>query len=231
VSKLIQIPCVTRLFFPETSEKLIQLVKSIDSQYQIIENDTCCGLPFFEKGDLKNAKKTGEFQLKNLQNNTVISCGKRCSETFQKHYTQLFNNTVSHNEAIAFSKQVTDFNNLIEQLKINNADKITGTYFYIFDCYGDLPQQEKWLNLFSKVEWHTSSLKKTCCGAGTCLPVSNQELSFKLAEELANQIIELNISNVVFADDICRFHFMNYCKSKQLTLNCVHIIDLLHQAK
>jgi Fe-S oxidoreductase len=147
VSKLIQIPCVTRLFFPETSEKLIQLVKSIDSQYQIIENDTCCGLPFFEKGDLKNAKKTGEFQLKNLQNNTVMSCGKRCSETFHKHYTQLFNNTVSHNEAIAFSKQVIDFNNLIEQLKISNSDKIQGAYFYIFDCYGDILQQEKWLKI------------------------------------------------------------------------------------
>jgi L-lactate dehydrogenase complex protein LldE len=231
VSKLIQIPCVTRFFFSETSEKLIQLVKSIDSQYQIIENDTCCGLPFFEKGDLKNAKKTGEFQLKNLQNNTVISCGKRCSETYHKHYTQLFNNTVSHNEAITFSKQVIDFNNLIEQLKTSNTDKIEGAYFYIFDCYGDILQQEKWLNLFNKVEWHTSTLKKTCCGAGACLPVSNQELSFKLAEELANQIMELNITNVVFADDICRFHFMNYCKSKQLSLNCVHIIDLLHQAK
>ncbi len=231
MSKLIQIPCVTRFFFPETSEKLIQLVKSIDPQYQLIENDTCCGLPFFEKGDLKNAKKTGEFQLKKLQNNTVISCGKRCSETFHKHYTQLFNNSVSHNEAIAFSKQVIDFNNLIQQLKISNSDKIEGAYFYIFDCYGDILQQEKWLNLFSKVEWHTSTLKKTCCGAGACLPASNQELSFKLAEELAIHIIELNINNVVFADDICRFHFMNYCKTKQLSLNCFHIIDLLHKAK
>ena len=231
MSKLIQIPCVTRLFFSETSEKLIQLVKSIDSQYQSIENDTCCGLPFFEKGDLKNAKKTGEFQLKNLQNNTVISCGKRFSETFHKHYTQLFNNSVSHNEAITFSKNVIDFNNLIQQLKISNSDKIEGAYFYIFDCYSDILQQEKWLNLFDKVEWHTSILKKTCCGAGSCLPASNQELSFKLAEELANQIIELNIDNVVFADDICRFHFMNYCKAKQLSFNCFHIIDLLHQAK
>lgn len=228
---LIQIPCVTKQFFPETTENIVQLVKSINPQFQTIESETCCGLPFFEKGELKTAKKTAEFQLKKLSNNSIISCGNRCCSTFKTQFPQIFNNTVLHNEAIAFAKEVNNFTSLINSIKYSKLDTITGTYFYIFDCYGDYIIQENWLKSFKNIEWHSSSLKKTCCGAGACLPTSDQTLSFKLSELLANQIIELGINNVVFADDICRFHFINYCKSKKITLNCLHIIDLFYQAK
>jgi Fe-S oxidoreductase len=60
---MLQIPCVMFHYFPDTVKNLELLCQSAGLQYSIPDNQTCCGLPYFEKGELKSAKAIAEYNL------------------------------------------------------------------------------------------------------------------------------------------------------------------------
>ncbi len=222
----LQIPCVMQHFFPETMANLIKLCANAKYTVTIPENQTCCGLPYFEKGELKAAKSIGEYNLSVFGQNQLISASPKCCDTYSLKYPKIFNNTVSHNESVALSKNTIGLEVLFEKLNLDNAHSVKGSYYFIQNCQSSLPNQEAYLSKFRDCRWILPKLHSTCCGAGTCMPVTNREYASKMALNLIREAIDEQADFIVTVDDICRKHLQNVALENQLEIKTLHIIDL-----
>jgi Fe-S oxidoreductase len=234
----IQIPCITKHYFPETAEKIISLAIDFLKDIEVQTDFTCCGLPFFENGDLVSAKKIGEYNLKKTENNAFYTCSEKCGQVFIIQYPKLFNNTVFHNEAQNLSKktstlldmllEISSIKNTSINLALANIEE-TKT-FMMFDCSTDKQKQVKLLHQLGFKNWHSPSIINTCCGAGSCLPINSP----KMAELLTNKIIDDALLNecehIICFDDICRHQLNLGISKKQSHIKTLNVVDLFNLA-
>lgn len=223
----LQIPCITLHYFPETMENIQKLCSSAGYQASINEHATCCGLPYFEKGELKAAKTIGEYNLKVYGSEAIISISPKCHKTYSEHYPDIFNNTVSHNDAVHLAKQIISLEAIISKIKTDKFKSAQGKYFYVRECCRTETLDPETIGL-SNIEWVYSPLSTSCCGAGTSLPVSQPELSKNMAMALIEAFKSSGADAMVFEDDICRKHVLNVLGSD--TIKTYHIIDIIAKA-
>lgn len=227
MSFALQIPCVMQHFFPETMANLIKLCANAKYTVSVPANQTCCGLPYFEKGELKAAKSIGEYNLSVFSNTHMICGSQKCFDTFSLKYPKIFNNTVSHNESVTLSKSTIKLETLFSELSLSNAKAINGTYYLVKNCQS---QSMVDLSRLTEARWILPKLHSTCCGAGTCMPVTNGEYASKMALTLISEAVEQKADYIVTMDDICRKHIMNVAAQNQVDIKTLHIIDLFAQA-
>lgn len=229
MSFALQIPCVTQHFFPETMENLVKLCQHAKFTISIPDKQTCCGLPYFEKGEIKTAKAIGEYNLGVFGGTNVICGSPKCQDTFSQKYPKIFNNTVSHNESVSLARNTSGLSALFGKLSLANAGDIRGKYFVVQHCQSRLVTREQ-LESFANCEWIYPELEHGCCGAGTCMPTSNKELSYRMGLNLLRQATGANADYIVTMDDICRRHLINVATENNLPVKTLHIIDIFAMA-
>ena len=207
----------------------MKLCRLAGIEVQIPENANCCGLPYFEKGELKTAKTIGEANLAAIGGNNAVCLDAKCRHTFEFHYPKIFNNTVSHNETMQMVKQIKGIDFILERLNIDKIKSISGSYFLVRECC-QTGSGFDFTKLLSKVQWQSPYLKMTCCGAGTSMPSSDKALSDKMALSLIDEYTATGAEAMIFEDDICRKHVENVASSRQITIKSLHIIDLIANA-
>lgn len=225
----LQIPCVTMHYFPDTVESIQKLCQSAGFQASIPETSTCCGLPYFEKGELLQAKSIGEYNLSIFGQNNVISISPKCHNTYSQQYPDIFNNTVSHNDATHLARHLIHLIDLLSNIPKEKFKPLKGHYFYVRECCRAQEFDVNSLNL-TGINWTFSSLSPTCCGAGSSLPVNNKELSIKMAQALISDFKNSGAEAMVFEDDICRQHLINTANISQETISTFHLIDIIAKA-
>lgn len=229
MSSDLHIPCITRHYFPKTAENLKKVCELAGYKVQVPENSTCCGLPYFEKGDLKSAKSAGEYNLQVYRQPQLISSSPKCSLCFQHHYPEIFNNTVSHNDAQALSRKIFSLPDLIKRIDREKLSQASGNFFLVEECCNSsntlsiLPPSEL-------LTWHLAAIRPGCCGAGTSLPVFQHEIASDLAMTLIEEFKNSGAQAMVFEDDICRSHVSKVAESKGIEIHTSHIIDIIANA-
>lgn len=230
MSFALQIPCVTQHFFPETMENLVKLCQHAKYTISIPDKQTCCGLPYFEKGELKTAKAIGEYNLEVFGNTSLVCGSPKCQDTFSQKYPKIFNNTVSHNESVGLAKNTSGLSALFKKLSPANTGNIRGKYFVVEHCQSPELVTPKQLSAFADAEWVYPKLEHGCCGAGTCMPTSNRQFSYRMGLELLQQASNAGADYIVTMDDICRQHLINVAAENNLPVKTLHIIDIFAMA-
>jgi Fe-S oxidoreductase len=225
----LRIPCVTAHFFPQTAENMLKLCRLAGIEARLPESATCCGLPYFEKGELKTAKSIGEYNLTVAGNDDQVCLDVKCKHTFEFHYPKIFNNTVSHNATLQMVKQIKGIDFILDKLNIDKIKNIQGNYFFIKECC-QTGNGFDYIHTMTKVNWQLPFMRLTCCGAGSSMPHADKSLSDKMALALIDEFTASGASAMVFEDDICRKHVENVASSRQITIQTFHIIDIIANA-
>lgn len=225
----LQIPCITRHYFPDTVESIKKLCQAAGFQSNVPEGATCCGLPYFEKGELLQAKSIGEYNLSVYGQNQVLSLSPKCCNTLSHHYPDIFNNTVSHNEATQLARHLISLPELLKKIAPERFKTIKAQYFFVSECCQSERLNPENIGI-PGITWLYSTLHPTCCGAGTSLPVSDHHLSIKMALALLDSFKASGAEAIVFEDDICRKHVLNAAASAQIELTHFHITDIIARA-
>ena len=207
-------------------ENLVKLCQHAKYTISIPDKQTCCGLPYFEKGELKTAKTIGEYNLEVFGNHSLVCGSPKCQDTFSQKYPKIFNNTVSHNQSVSLARNTSGLGDLFRKLSIPNAAGISGRYFIIGHCQSPGMVSKEQLAMFANCEWVFPEIEYGCCGAGTCMPTSNRELSYRMAMNLLQQASSAKADYVVTMDDICRRHLINVAAEHNLAIKTLHIIDI-----
>lgn len=222
----LHIPCITSHYFPKTAENLRKICNFAGLNVSINDHSTCCGMPLFEKGELKSAKMVGEYNLKTIDNKALVCTSPKCNLCYSHHYPKIFNNTVSHNSALAVSKNISGLEDIIKRLNTEQLAQMTGTYFLIQECCQSL----KSLAFFPESEnlkWHLPKMAVFCCGAGSSFPSTGSKIPHQMALGLINEFLESGAQAMVFEDDICRKHIHNVAEKEKISINSANIIDLI----
>ena len=225
----LQIPCVTMHFFPETLENIKKVCGAIGIDFQIHDNATCCGLPYFEKGELKTAKTIGEYNLNVYGQDRLLCISPKCQSTFEFQYPKIFNNTVSHNASMQLSRQIMGLGEILNRLTQKVPLKITGSYFIVKECCSK-SQLDYGKMMPDGLKWMESPMSSSCCGAGTSLPAFNQHLAIQLSSNLIEAFKESEADAMVFEDDICRKQVINAAESMNYQIKTYNIIDIFAAA-
>lgn len=224
MTKVCHIACITQHEYPDTVKHYEQIMKHLGIEWKINEQLSCCGLPYFEKGELTAAKTIAEYHLNALNQTDLVCHSSKCQQTFTEHYNTIFNNTALHLDANAMIKRVQSIfdvlPNILPQLKSEKAH-----YYWVSNCC-----QSK-ANTFYKqmqgIEWSEAPMGTTCCGAGTSLPAVDPLLSADLSEQMINDFKQSGASCMVFEDDICRKQIDAFAQSKGLSIATYNLIDII----
>ncbi|MEZ4805781.1 MAG: (Fe-S)-binding protein [Bacteroidia bacterium] len=226
MSVALQLSCITRHYYPETVENLKKLCAILSIEFQEIENATCCGLPYFEKGELKTAKTIGSMNLTLYEHKQIMSCSSKCESVFTHMYPKLFNNTVSHNQAVQLSKNTTGLSDLLDKLPSEYFESLHGNYFLVENCCSKT-RLKPYTLLAKNCEWSFPLIQATCCGAGTSLPTFNQNLSTELTKQLLDDFSNSKADYIVFEDDICRKQVEIVASKQNMSIKTLNFIDFL----
>ncbi|MDI1234607.1 MAG: (Fe-S)-binding protein [bacterium] len=229
MSLVVQIPCVLFHNFPETVENLKRLCNAIQLPFSIPENQTCCGLPYFGKGEQKAAKTISEYNLTIFGNHEILSPSLKCENTYTISYPKILNNTVSHVQCMKMASATKGLDFLFSKIKLSKADFDKKHYFFIADCADQGFLQKEWLKPFGRAQFSFPKLENTCCGAGFCLPSLNHEEAGKMTNNLIQQAIESGADTILASNEICLQQIRNNLPNS-ITLNAMHLIDLYANA-
>lgn len=216
--------------FPETVKNIELLCQSAKIPFTIPENQTCCGLPYFEKGELKTAKTVAEYNLGVFGESDVICTSLKCKDTFTVKYPKIFNNTVSHNQSVRLANATKGLDYLFDKANPEKAELIAGKYFFIPDCAIEKNIQLDWISRFKNAEFHFAKLENTCCGAGYCLPSTNKTEADKMTSALIHQAIETGSESIVTTNEICLQQIIHVINANNHILKAKHLIDLYAEA-
>ena len=124
------IPCFIDQFKPEIGFNMIKVLEKVGCSINYNVEQTCCGQPAYHSGNWNECKEVGEKFIKELLNDRyIVSPSDSCAGFVKKQYSELFHNTVLHNEYKEVQKkmfELTDF--LVNILKITNLIQWQNNY-------------------------------------------------------------------------------------------------------
>jgi len=224
----LQISCITKHYYPETHDNFKQLCSTLNIAFSETNEATCCGLPYFDRGELKAAKNIAEYNLQVFGQNDLICNNSKCLNCYQIQYPKIFNNTVSHNNATHLAKNSKGLNTLFEKLNSKHLESLSGHYFLVKDCC-----RTEWINSLvnqmTKCTWTLPTLKNTCCGAGSSMASESPEVAKDLSKILISEFEQSGAIAMVFEDDICRKQVDITANTIGIPVKTINIVDLLMQ--
>ncbi|MHA1310784.1 MAG: (Fe-S)-binding protein [Candidatus Helarchaeota archaeon] len=176
--------CLPGYFLKNISTTAVQILKKIGIKFKVIKDEICCGSPLLDVGDIENAKKFFNENLKIFEENNVknliVSC-TGCYRAFKEMYPELIGKTIPVKHIIeVIAEAVKD-----KKIKFKKSDK---KVIYHDPChYGrefkkyEEPRivlQEAFKTL---VEFDNNRDDSDCCGADSAARAGFKNLATKVA--------------------------------------------------
>ena len=229
------IPCYIDQFHPETGFNMIKVLDKVGCGVNYNVEQTCCGLPAFHSGNWDDCKEVAEKFVKEFLNERyIVTPSAVCAGFVKKQYSEMFHNTVLHNEHKQVQKnmfELSDF--LVNVLKISNIGAtLNGKAVYMPTCStdGKYELKNEPLALLEKVrglELVELPNADSCCGFGGNFSVRYENISSAMAQEKINDILKTGAEYIIATDYSCLMHLSGYIKKQQLPLKVMHLADVL----
>ncbi|MBC7426821.1 MAG: (Fe-S)-binding protein [Bacteroidia bacterium] len=221
--------------YQKTVQNLVLLLQHHNVKVDFNENQTCCGLPFLNKGDQASAKAVAEKFLTDFQtgrhgHHTIIP-STQCAVMVKDYYPKIFNNTVSHLLCNKVVESTRDLFSYLDEITLKlDFSKVTGTYFMLSSCMCNKQNIEETVSKFTNINWIRPEFSDACCGAGNALPVNAPDISENLTQSIIDEALSTGASVIVVTDDICRARIDDFVKRKNISISTLHLIDILAEA-
>ena len=229
------VPCYIDQFYPETADSMVKVLEKAGCGINYNTEQTCCGLPAFQNGYWDACKEVGTKLIHEFQNDRyIVSPGGACVNMIKNYYSELFHNSILHNEFKSVQKNIYEFSDfLVNVMKVTDVGaKFSGiaTYHDACNAMRDLKIKEAPRILLSKVQGLT--LKEMnepamCCGFGGGISGKFENIAVALAEEIINHALKTNAEYIVSTDMGCLMHLDGYLKKNKISLKVIHIADVL----
>lgn len=229
------IPCYIDQFHPETGFNMVKVLDKVGCSVNYNVEQTCCGQPAFHSGNWDDCKEIGEKFIKEFLNERyIVTPSAVCAGFVKKQYSEMFHNTVLHNEYKQIQRNMYEFSDfLVNILKISNLGAtLQGKAVYMPTCMSQrnyelkneplvLLEKVRGLNLVELPE------ADTCCGFGGGFTLKYENVSSALAQAKIEHILSTGAEYVISSDYSCMMHLNSYIKKQALPLKVMHIADVL----
>lgn len=193
--------CTTKKKLNNVSNSTEKLLKLADLDYEIWDNENCCGSVLLRIGFIEEAKKLIKNNIYNFKNEKILVSCAGCYKTLQEDYKKLFNVDLD----IIHTSQL--FEKLIQEYKLNiKRSNINVTYHD--PCH--LGRQAHEFNapreviksIANLIEMENNRNDAKCCGAGGGVKSAFPEITNSIAksrlEEAENTKSEVLVTTCPF---------------------------------
>jgi len=231
------VTCLIDTLYPETGEAVVRILQRSGATVDFPRDQTCCGQPAFNAGMRPQARQMAENTIRILENSPgdiVIPSGS-CTGMIRQGYQELFADDAEWLErSQAVAKRTYEFTQyLVDVIGVENLDaKFPHKISYHASCHllRDLEideQPQRLLENVKEAELIPLPKREECCGFGGLFSIEHPEISKAMLDRKIDNLITSGASILVSCDAGCVAHISGGLKRKKISLQAVHIADIL----
>lgn len=229
------IPCFVDQLFPETAFNMVKVLEKAGCTVLYNTNQTCCGQPAFNAGFRDQSKDVCNKFLKDFSGaDYIVAPSASCVGFVRNYYTKLFDNSSLHYEVKELGKRIFELSEfLVNVLKISEFGAVLkGKATYHDSCAGlrECKIKKEPRALLSNVaglELIEMNDVETCCGFGGTFAVKFEPISIGMADQKVSNAIATGADYIISTDLSCLMHLEGYIRFKGLSIQAMHIADVL----
>ena len=231
------VTCIIDTLYPETGEAVVRVLQRSGATVDFPRDQTCCGQPAFNAGMRPQARQMAENTIRILENSPgdiVIPSGS-CTGMIRQGYQELFADDpdwLERSQSVA--KRTFEFTQyLVDVIGVENLDaKFPHKISYHASCHllRDLEideQPQRLLEKVKKAELIPLPKREECCGFGGLFSIEHPEISKAMLDRKIDNLITSGASILVSCDAGCVAHISGGLQRKKISLQAVHIADIL----
>ena len=230
------IPCFIDQLFPETAWNIVKILKKTGVEINYNPDQTCCGQPAFNTGDIKHAKKLAVKFLNDLPDDRpIVIPSASCAGFIRNHYQTIFKNDSRYEEdcrRVAGNViELTDF--LVNHINYTDFGAVFNHKITYHDAcsalreYGIKKEPRKLLAKVKGLELVEMEDKETCCGFGGTFMVKFVPISTAMVEQKVHNALKTGAKYIVSTEASCLMNIESYIRKQKLPVKTLHIADIL----
>jgi L-lactate dehydrogenase complex protein LldE len=229
------IPCFIDQIYPETGFNMVKVLEKVGCTVHYNPEQTCCGQPAFNAGYWDQCKEVGDKFIKEFQNERyIVVPSSSCVGMVRNYYSELFHNTVLHNEFKQIQRNIFEFSEfLVNKMNVTNVGAVlVGTATYHDACSAlreckikDEPR--KLLQNVKGLELIEMEDTDVCCGFGGMFSVKYEPVAVGMADNKLRNAIATGADYIISTDASCLMHLDGYISKQEMKIKTLHIADVL----
>ena len=221
--------------FPDSAMNMVKVLEKAGCTVNYNREQTCCGQPAFNAGYWDQCKEIGEKFIADFPNDHyIVSPSASCVGMVKNYYSDLFHNTVLHNEYKSIRKNIYELSDfLVNVLKMTDfGAKLEGFATYHDSCsglreVGIKKEPRALLEKVSGLELREMEESETCCGFGGTFSVKYESIAVGMAEQKIKHVEKTQADYIISTDLSCLMHMDGYLKKQGKKMKIMHLADVL----
>jgi len=229
------IPCCMDMFSPLVPPSVIALLERLGDEVIYNPEQTCCGKRFYQTGELELAKELAdklilEYDLKY----PIIVPTTSCVGYIKNYYKELLENSAEVNMLRTFTQNIYELCYYIVNIKaIENLNNVFNhRVFYFKSCaarnlYKLDDEPELLLSNTKGLDLLFDPSLNSCCGANSHFSLAKPEVSEILCNQIIEKAYQMGAQFITSTDVHCLQHIDAILNTLDITLETIHIADIL----
>lgn len=228
--------CLIDVFRPNAGFATVSLLEKAGCQVDVPQDQTCCGQPAYNNGDINNSRIIARQVITSLEGyDYVVIPSASCAGMLIQHYPKLFeDNPKWKKKAIELSDRCFELVNFLHDiLNIQSVDITSNASITYHDSCSSLREtnsKQKIRNILNNSKNITLSElndPESCCGFGGTFCVKYSEISEHIVDEKVNDVTSTGADILVSADLGCLLNIGGRLKRLNSPVKVFHIAELL----
>ena len=230
------VTCLTDLFFPDTGEDVVRLLRRLGVEVAFPMGQTCCGQPAYNSGFHQDARALARHFVEVFEDSEVIvSPSGSCVSMVREAYPRLVAADpawVRRVEAVAArTYELSEF--IVDVLGVEDVGaRWPGVVTYHDSCHTARSlrvreQPRRLLRHVQGLELVEMEHSDFCCGFGGTFAVRMPDISGAMLDEKIARIQASGASTVVTTDAGCLMNIGGGLRRKGMSVRALHLANIL----
>jgi len=236
--------CLIDKAFPNIAHSVVDVLKYFNAQIFIPSNQGCCGIPAIAAGDLETFEalvRTHVALFSKEKFDYFVTACATCSSTIIKLWPSLLKHVDKRllRQIEALAEKTVDISWLMEKrfdLSLAMIDKEEEKRII---TYHDPCHLKKSLGVFKEprqvIQACGHTLKEmadsdTCCGMGGSFNLQHYDISSKIGQEKAKNIMDTNCSIVATSCPACMMQISDMLAKQRQAISVKHPVEIFKEA-
>lgn len=214
---------------------MVKVLEALDCWVHYNTEQTCCGMAAYNAGYWEDAKEVGEKFIREFQKDRpAVGLGGACTGMVRNDYSELFYNSVVHNQCKSLQKNLKEFTEfIVEKRDLSRLFmKFNGKVAYMDACQAlrECKIKEAPRTILEKIQGMTLvelPEQEQCCGFGGIFSVKDENESVALGNRKLQYALEAGADYIVSTDSACLMHLDAIIRNQGLKIQVLHIAELM----
>jgi L-lactate dehydrogenase complex protein LldE len=230
------VTCLVDLFRPSVGFASVKLLEKAGCDVKVPVNQTCCGQPAYNNGDLDDARDIARQVIESFRDyDYVVVPSGSCAGMIKLHYPELFKDDSDwYKQAQHLSDrcyEITQFLSNVAEVDLSQST-CTGTVTYHDSCSASRELKIKseprtLINQLGGVDLVEMADTQSCCGFGGTFCVKYPDISQHMVDEKVSNVLATQAQTLISADLGCLLNIAGRLKYLNKPVKVFHITELL----